>query len=257
MAETTGPSFRDHFSQAAERYASHRPTYPTVLAEFLAGLCARRELAWDSGCGSGQLSLLLAEHFRRVVATDASAQQLTRARPHPRVEYRQARAEDCGLPDGAADLCVAAQAAHWFDLDAYYAEVRRVAAPGGVLALATYDVMSVGPDVDPVIHHFYRNVVGPFWPPERIHTEDGYRTLPFPFAELAAPPLEMRMDWTVEDALGYIGTWSASLAMQRAEGPARFLEFDRALRAAWARGPERRPVRWPLSLRVARVGALR
>jgi ubiquinone/menaquinone biosynthesis C-methylase UbiE len=65
-----------------------------------------------------------------VIATDASAKQIGSAEAHPGVEYRCARAEDCGLADGSVDLVVAAQAAHWFDRPAFYGEARRVARPG-------------------------------------------------------------------------------------------------------------------------------
>jgi hypothetical protein len=44
------------------------------------------------------------------------------------------------------------------------------------------------------------------------------RPLTFPFLEIEAPTLEIRMDWTLEQFLGYIETWSAILAMQKAAG---------------------------------------
>src|SRR5216117_700666 len=92
--------FQDHFSDVAAAYAAHRPTYPAALVDFLAEVAPRRLLAWDAGCGSGQLALLLADRFERVIATDASAEQIARAAPHPRVEYALAPAEASGLPDG-------------------------------------------------------------------------------------------------------------------------------------------------------------
>src|SRR5207249_7256547 len=127
----SGPTrpFQDHFSDKAAGYAAYRPVYPPALVDALAALAPGRGLAWDAGCGSGQLSLLLAQRFDRVIATDASADQIAHATAHPKVEYRCAPAEASGLADGIADLAVAAQAAHWFDLPDYYAEVRRVAPP--------------------------------------------------------------------------------------------------------------------------------
>ncbi|TAH34897.1 MAG: class I SAM-dependent methyltransferase [Planctomycetota bacterium] len=253
MHQPTEPPFPDHFSAAAAGYARHRPTYPRALVEFLAGLTQRHELAWDCGCGSGQLSGLLAGRYARVIATDASAEQLRNARPRARVEYRLARAEASGLPHAAVDLAVAAQAAHWFELEAYYAEVRRAARAGAAVALVTYDLMSVDPDVDPLVRRFYSDVVGAYWPPQRRHTEDGYRSLAFPFAEVAAPALEMCRHWTLSDVLGYIATWSSVSAMRRAEGPARYHEFGRELARVWSSGPPVRAVRWQLALRAGRL----
>ena len=112
-------TFKDHFSARSADYAVYRPTYPAALVDYLAGLCAATELALDAGCGTGQLSVLLARRFHHVVATDASPQQIEKAEPHPGVEYRVAPAERSGLPDASVDLVAAAQAAHWFDLPAF------------------------------------------------------------------------------------------------------------------------------------------
>lgn len=246
-------AFKDHFSEAAAAYAAHRPTYPTALVDFLAGVAPRRGLAWDCGCGSGQLSVLLAGRFARVVATDASAEQLAHAAPHPRVEYARAPAEASGLPDAVADLAVAAQAAHWFDLEGYYAEVRRVARPGAIVALVTYAVMRIADDIDRVVDRFYGNVLVPYWPPERRHTEDGYRSLPFPFAEIAAPRLDLRADWALPQVLGYVETWSAVRALRRAAGSAAVDAFRRDLARAWGSAEASRAIRWPLAIRAGRV----
>lgn len=253
MRRSADQQFKDHFSRAAAAYAAHRPTYPAALVDFLAGAAPRRGVAWDCGCGSGQLSLLLAGRFERVHATDASAEQIAHATPHPRVAYAHTPAEASGLPDGVVDLAVAAQAAHWFDLDGYYAEVRRVARPRAIVALTAYALMRFNDAVDPVVDHFYANVLAPYWPPERRHTEDGYRSLPFPFEELPAPAFEMRADWTLEHVIGYVGTWSAVGAMVQARGPAPFEAFRRELAKAWGSAETVRPVRWRLSVRLGRL----
>src|SRR5438552_13504358 len=244
--------FKDHFSEVAAAYAAHRPTYPAALVDLFARLAPARRLAWDAGCGSGQLSALLAGPFARVWATDASTEQLARATPHPKVTYSCAPAQASGLADGVVDLATAAQAAHWFDLPAYYAEVRRVARPGGIVALIRSGVVMAGADLDAVMRPFYRDVLASYWPPERRHVDDGYRSLSFPFAELDAPPLEIRLDWRLEDLVGYIGTWSAVWALEQAEGPGPFATFRRALAGVWGSAAVR-TVRWPLALRVGRV----
>ena len=248
-------SFKDHFSQVAGAYATHRPSYPTALVDFLAPLAPATGLAWDAGCGSGQLSVLLAEQFERVWATDASDEQLARATAHRRVTYRRAPAEASGLAAGVVDLATAAQAAHWFDLPSYYAEVRRVTRPGGVIALISYGVMMVAPDVDAVVRPFYHGVLGAYWPPERRHVDEGYRSLPFPFDELSSqvPDLEIRLEWRFADVVGYVGTWSAMWALRRAQGPAPLEAFHRALARGWGPAERVRTVRWPLALRVGRV----
>ena len=126
-----------YFERAAE-YAAHRPEYPAALAGWLAGVAPARGCVWEAGCGSGQLSLSLAPHFDRVIATDATPAQLAHARAHAHVDYVAGTAEAAPIRDHVADLAVAAQAAHWFDLPRYWAEVRRVARPGAIVALIAY-----------------------------------------------------------------------------------------------------------------------
>ena len=126
------------FSTVAREYANFRPGYPPELFAWLARVAPARDAVWDCGCGSGQASTALAGHFALVHATDISPEQIAAARPHPRVRYAVARAEQSGLPAGSVDLVTVAQALHWFDVNAFYAETRRVARPGGVLAVWNY-----------------------------------------------------------------------------------------------------------------------
>lgn len=246
-------SFKDHFSAAAPHYAAFRPHYPLELAGFLATLPSQRDLAWDSGCGSGQLSTLLGRHFQRVEATDASAAQIAGAEAHPRVSYRVAKSEASELTDRCVDLAVCAQAAHWYDLDAYYREVRRVCRDGAAVALVTYGRNVLDSDVNAIVDDFYDRVAGPYWPPERRIVEDGYRNLPFPFREITAPSIDMTADWTLPQLLGYVDTWSAMRGMEKAGGRESYEQFCRDMTVAWGKPGHPRRVTWPLAMRVGYV----
>lgn len=246
-------SFRDHFAPVAASYAGFRPTYPQKLFAWLAALVPQHELAWDCAAGSGQASVDLAAFFEHVVATDASQAQIDTAPPHPRIEYRVAPAEASGLAASSVDLITVAQALHWFDLTGFYDEVRRVLRPTGVLAVWTYGVLSVeGAPVDARVQHFYYNTVGPYWPAERAHVENGYRSLPFPFAEIAAPPFSMKASWTLAELLGYFRSWSATGRFITANGADPVVALETELVPLWGAPEQRREVIWPLSLRVGR-----
>lgn len=249
---SAGGHFPDHFSGHAADYAKARPTYPAELFAHLASIAPARDLAWDVGAGSGQSACALADHVARVVATDASAKQLAAARPHPRVTYLEARAERSPLGDATADLVTVAQALHWFDIDAFHAEVRRVVRPGAILAEWSYDLMTVVPEVDGVVRHLYRDVVGSYWPPERIHVEDGYAKLAFPFERVEVPEFAMELEWTLDQLTAYLGTWSSVRRFTEARGEDPVAGLSTELEAAWGSGA-RRVVRWPLSVRVGRV----
>jgi SAM-dependent methyltransferase len=248
------PTFPDHFSASAAAYAAFRPDYPPALFEWVAGLARGRACAWDCATGSGQAALALAEHFDRVVATDASREQVAHARPHPRVRYAVAAAEACGLPDDSVDAVCVAQALHWFRLPAFYAEVRRVLRPDGVLAAWCYERFRTDdPAVDGPLQHFYDETVGPFWPPQRDLLAAGYRTLAFPFDEVAPPPFELTAAWTLERLLGYLRTWSATARYREARGHDAVALLQPRLAAAWGDPAVARTFRWPLSVRAGRV----
>ncbi|MEZ0312927.1 MAG: class I SAM-dependent methyltransferase [Myxococcota bacterium] len=244
-------TFKDHFSSHAADYASFRPTYPRELVDYLASLGGAHDLAYDAGCGTGQLSVLLADRYARVRATDASAEQIAKAAPHPRVTYAALPAEHSGLAASSTDLVTVAQAAHWFDLPAFYGEVRRIAKQDAVIALITYGITEADGPLGELVATFYHEVVGPFWPPERAHVENGYRDLPFPFAETTAPAIAMRAHWGAHELLGYISTWSAIRPAEKKLGREPFAKFHEEVTAAI--GDQRVEIRWPLALRVARV----
>jgi SAM-dependent methyltransferase len=242
-------SFADHFSAVAAQYAEVRPSYPAALVDALADR-APPGTAWDVGCGTGQLSVALAERFERVIATDPAQAQLDRAAPHPRVEYRCASAEASGLPARSVALIVAAQAAHWFDWPRFVAEVDRVARPGALLALISYGNVELDGAAGAILDR-YRERVAPYWPPGRAHVETGYRDLALPWPAVEAPAIAMTATWRRDELLGYVGTWSATVRLIEREGSAPFDALRAELAAAWPDGASRL-LRWPLAIRLAR-----
>lgn len=243
--------FKDHFSGGSDAYERYRPGYAPELYAWLAAESPGRRLAVDVATGNGQAALGLARHFDAVIACDASAAQLAAARGHERIEYRHERAEALSLPAQSVDLLVAAQAAHWFDWPAFCTEARRVLRPGGVFAIWSYGLFVVTPRIDQLIADFSRDVVGPYWPRERRHVEEGYRELVPPFPAIAPPAFAMRADWDCESALGYLGTWSAVLRYRVRCGRDPLELVAEPLADAWGVGP--RALAWPLALRVARA----
>jgi hypothetical protein len=251
---TAGGGFKDLFSVGASGYARFRPRYPPALFEWLAGLCSQRDLAWDCATGSGQAAIGLGPWFARVIATDASPEQLAHAEPAVNLEYRLARAEESGLSDRSVSLVTVAQALHWLDRPLFYAEVRRVARSGGVVAAWCYGLFAMDPRVDAIIDRLYGVTLGNWWTADRMLVEEGYRTIEFPFEEIAAPRFDMTAEWTLADLEGYLRTWSAlqRYRADRGEDPVTTIHSD--LAAAWGEPGRARVVRWRLHARVGRIG---
>jgi SAM-dependent methyltransferase len=246
--------FKDHFSGHADVYRDARPTYPPQLFAWLAEQAPDRRLAWDVGCGNGQATVALAERFARVVGSDPSAAQIANAAPQANVEYRVEPAEQSSLADASASLVTVAQALHWLDHARFFPEVKRVLKPRGVFAAWTYADVSTGDAaIDAVKNRVYVELTGPYWPPERVYVDAAYRTLPFPFAEIAAPPFPMIARWNVEHFLAYLRSWSATQRYIKAKGHDPVALVEAELRAAWGDPARVREVRWQFHLRAGRV----
>jgi len=246
--------FHDHFSKVASRYVDFRPHYPSALFDYLATLAPRNSVVWDCAAGSGQATIDLAARFDKVIATDASAEQIGSAPRRDNVEYRVALAEQSGLPDRSVELITVAQALHWFNQERFFNEVKRVLKPGGALAAWVYATNRLdGDGVDAIVQDYYSNVVGPYWPPERKMTEDGYRTIVLPFLEVETPSFRMEARWTLDQLLGYFSTWSATNRFIKAKGRNPLEPLKETLTEVWGQPDAPRLVVWPLTLRVARV----
>ena len=243
--------FSDHFAFAARSYASHRPRYPDALFDWLASVSSRRERAWDCGTGNGQAAVALAGHFEQVVASDPSSAQLASADRVAGVHYVAMTAEQCALRAHSVDLVTVAQALHWFDPQRFFAQVHHVLRPGGSLAVWSYGLLSMDPAVDALLRRFYFDVLGPFWPVERLLVDSGYAGIELPYAETSVPHFTMEATWSLARLIGYVSTWSAVGRYRTATGEDPIPAFAHDLRAAWGMDDTRR-ARWPLVVRLGR-----
>ncbi|MBD2766635.1 class I SAM-dependent methyltransferase [Hymenobacter sp. BT664] len=241
----------DRFSAQAADYARYRIDYPAALYEWLLPQVGRRARAWDCATGNGQVAVVLADYFARVDATDLSENQLAQAVPRSNIHYQPARAEQTPFPDQHFDLITVAQAVHWFEPAAYHQEVRRVSRPGAVLAEWGYGLVRVSPEIDPLIEHFYRATMGPYWDANRWHIDDEYARIPFPGTEVQRAHFAVRRRWSAEWFLQYLRTWSSvqKYHKQHGEDPVGALAEEVSRR--WQAGE--REVIFPVFARAGRI----
>ena len=243
----------DRFSTQAADYARYRIDYPAALYDWLLPQVAARERAWDCATGNGQVAAVLARSFIRVDATDLSEKQLAQALALPNVHYQTARAEHTPFPAQRFDLVTVAQAVHWFEPQAYHAEVRRVARPGAVLAEWGYNFCRTdSAAVNAALDRFHDETSAPYWDANRGHVTDEYARIAFPFAGVQRARFEEKRQWTVADMLGYLATWSAAANYARQHDGADLtaLVADE-LTQLW--GPGKREVTFPVFARAGRV----
>ena len=244
--------FKDHFSGHARDYEQYRPLYPQELFSYLSALTSQHRIAWDCATGNGQAAISLRQYFQRVIASDASAEQIAQVLPVEGVDFRCATAENSQLADRSVDLVTVAQALHWFDLSAFTREVERVLVEDGILAVWTYGLMHINNDIDELISDLYHEILGPYWPFERRMVENAYAEIELPLSIIEPPTFEMSLRWDLTQVIGYLNTWSA---VKRYEAELDLNPIERImadLHTLWGDEHKTYVVKWPLGLRVWR-----
>ncbi len=233
--------------QRGSLYQQHRPGYPDSLFAWLAAQCRHHSLALDVGCGTGQACRGLEPFFSAVLGADISLRQL-QAAPSSASHYLSCSSSAVPLADASLDLITVAQAFHWFDPDAFFAEAKRCLRPGGVLALISYGLCEVD-GLGTLIRDYHDGPLGPWWPQERQALMANYPEASLPWEPLPWPQDYLQCHWHLEDMLGYLDTWSA-LVKARGAGEDPLARFSPELSEAWGEHP--RTVRWPLRVKAWR-----
>lgn len=248
-------SVQDHFSSVAGTYAAARPDYPDALFDAIARHVPATARVWEPGCGSGQATRGLAARFAHVHATDPSPQQLAEhwaaRRPDARVALAVEPGERTALADGSVGLVAVAQALHWFDHPAFFAQCARVLAPGGLLAAWGYGDFELPGGMEAALGAF-RADIAPDWPLGRSLVDAHYAGFDWPFEEVAAPAVWLEVDWPLQRMLDYLASYSAVVRHRARTGVDAVAAHHGALAAAWGDPALARRIRWPLFLHLRR-----
>jgi len=244
--------FKDYFSTQSDTYSRYRPEYPEQLYSFLAGLCPERALAWDCATGNGQAARGLSGYFKNIVATDASGDQIAKAKGAKNIHFRVADASGSGLEGRSVDLVSVAQALHWFELDKFYGEVKRVLKPDGILAVWCYGLMTVNEQVDQIYLDYYHNELDGYWPIERDHIENGYSKINFPYQKINCPDFQIKANWTLENFIGYLRSWSATQRYIDDKGHDPLKTCIAKLQKVWQKEATKQ-ISWPLTVFAGRA----
>ncbi|MCB0281813.1 MAG: class I SAM-dependent methyltransferase [Calditrichaeota bacterium] len=244
--------FKDHFSRQSKLYSQYRPNYPDALFSFLANLAPKNENAWDCATGNGQAAISLVPYFEKIIATDASENQLAHAEKHPQIEYRVMSAEKTNLPDQCIDLITVAQAIHWFNFPKFFREANRVLKPDGILAVWTYNLPRISAQADRLLLDFYTGEINKYWPAERLHIEKDYQDIPFPYKQLEVPEFKMETKWTVKEIVGFLYTWSAVNKFIETTGNDPVSSFKTDFEKLFPDSKKKILISWPMTFLVGR-----
>ncbi len=130
--------------------------------------------------------------------------------------------------------------------------MRRVSKEGAILAVWTYHLPVIESRIDRWLEDFYKVKLAGYWPHRIEYLDKKYRTLPFPFEEIEAPPFSAVAEWNVSCLIGFLSSWSASQRYVEANGEETFEGLMRELARIWG-DTVSRTITWPLYFRIGRI----
>jgi ubiquinone/menaquinone biosynthesis C-methylase UbiE len=244
------------FSSGSEQYAKHRPQYPAELFSYLSELAHSHDRAWDCATGNGQSAVSCAKYFSRVEATDLSAEQIQHGIARPNVKYSVCPAEHTPFMDNSFDLITVATAIHWFDQEKFFQEVKRVLKPQGILAIWGYSFLGIEPAIDEMTNKVLLKPIRPFWAEGNRQVMNGYPNLTLPFDEIRNPPtFTIQIEWTLQQFLAYVRTWSAVKRYMTELGNDPVSELESQLKTIWSEPDQTKTVHMPLVFKASRKPA--
>ncbi|XP_064643328.1 putative methyltransferase DDB_G0268948 isoform X2 [Lineus longissimus] len=214
-------------SNHAASYSKFRPSYPAELLKTILDFLGEKHPppyrhAVDVGCGTGQSTQYLAGSFQQVTGADVSEAQIEEANKNEKISnvtYKVGMDSSIPCDDNSVDLVTAAQAAHWFDFDKFYAEVDRILRPNGCLAIYGYTVPSIvyGDKTEAASQllaefqtNLYRREDGCASDERRSIHYNRFRCQKEPYSEnMRVDSLHFELPVTVDWIIGYLTSWSS------------------------------------------------
>lgn len=248
-------NFKDNFSTQQKEYSFSRPTYPNELFKFLVEITPNHELAWDCATGNGQAAIELCKYFDKIIASDASEKQIQNKFERQNISYDVFPAEKANISNNSVDLITVAQGLHWFNFEQFYSEVRRVAKKEAIIAVWSYAMHKITPEIDKISDRldFGGDILGDYWAKEIRYVQEDYKTIPFPFEEIITPKFTISTKWNLDQLLNYLDTWSAVRKYRSEKNTDPLILIKNEIKPYWKDELEKKPVTWKINLKVGRI----
>ena len=230
MSYPSDRSNRGLFTGTAWHYAQYRPGYPkpffdSIVAQFRLDGTGR---LLDLGCGTGQLTLPLAEHVAEAVGMDPEPEMLTEAARQAQaacvtnVTWAQGGSEDLPGNLGRFRLVTMGRSFHWMNREQVLTVLDSMIDDDGGLVIAN-DGCLVHPTTQ--WQRAIEDIQNRFLPPETLTSSTNRATnsesheailARSAFRDVHRATYEFDRAWTIEQAIGYL--YSTSLPLHRLLG---------------------------------------
>ena len=170
------------FTGKAQFYADARPGYPDAVLNYIKNLVPSNAVFADIGAGTGKFTALLAKGGYTIYAVepnnDMREQLVSTLTPYQNVKVVNGTAEATTLPDKSIDVITCAQALHWFDLNAFRSECRRIGNDTAII-IAIYNNTPGGSSVSHSkvsTDEFFTNSIVKEFPNPILYTRESWLT---------------------------------------------------------------------------------
>jgi len=201
----TEKTFSTYSPEQGKAYAQARRDYhPNVykaVVELHTATGGELDTLLDVGCGPGLAARGLAGRFNHAIGIDPSPGMIATARSlgvetsaSKPIRYEISTAEELGsdldppIPRGSIDLITAANAAHWFDLPAFWQRSAEMLKPGGSVALWTSGEIRMHPSmpnaaaVQAAMDRYTTVTLQAYYDPGNLLVREAYAHLLLPWA---------------------------------------------------------------------------
>ncbi|NES73263.1 MAG: hypothetical protein F6K24_52795 [Okeania sp. SIO2D1] len=117
-----------------------------------------------------------------------------------------------------------------------------------------FNIPEASESLNKCLHKFFQ-LVKPFWPPEIQLIEDKYQTISFPFKEILIPEERFYMthDWTAEQLIRYLCTWSSIQKLVKEQGREELKNLTTEIAENWITSQTTITINWPLYFPIGRT----
>ncbi|XP_023221729.1 putative methyltransferase DDB_G0268948 [Centruroides sculpturatus] len=210
--------------EQASAYAKFRPSPPQFITDKILKYLEEKinppyEHVLDVGCGTGQSSIVWKPYFRNITGCDISSAQIEEARKKSsfeNVNFIICPSEKIPFPDNSVQMISVVTALHWFDIEEFFKEAKRLLIRNGVLAVQNYHTVRVKFDTDEktslgnaILKELMYDKLHEYMSKNVINSVNEFSSINFPFCDVVRHTgIKDSIEVTVDYVIGFFFSFS-------------------------------------------------